>query len=204
RHDRRAQARRIRFLRVRALLAGAMVLGVGAVLTLAAWTDQEQAKTTVTAGTVAIESQVSGTTWASNGTTAVVLPLDATGLYPNQSRAAWVQIRTVADSLPGTVSLTGVQVSVPAEADPHSALRGSLRVRAATVAGPSSCTTGADLGADAAIAAVPAPAQTAQLLAGKAQHVVTYCIIVSLPSSAPSSAQGGQVTPTWTFTGTTG
>ncbi|GAA3945032.1 SipW-dependent-type signal peptide-containing protein [Microbacterium soli] len=195
------EQRRRTLLRARALLAAALVLGIGGTVTVAAWTDQEHATTTVTAGRFAIESRVSGTTWASNDTTAVTLPLAATDLYPNQSRAAWVQLRTAAGSVPGTVSLTAVQVALPADTAPHTDLRDALRVRAAPVADVGGCGPAAVLGPDVGITAVPP--QSAQTLAGDGQSVVTYCIVVSLPATAVSTAQGGHVEATWTFTGTT-
>ncbi|UWF76726.1 MULTISPECIES: SipW-dependent-type signal peptide-containing protein [Microbacterium] len=46
----RREARRLRFRRIQALLAGGLVLGVGAAATLAAWNDTEHGSATFTAG----------------------------------------------------------------------------------------------------------------------------------------------------------
>jgi predicted ribosomally synthesized peptide with SipW-like signal peptide len=54
-------ARRRRSTRVRAVLAGGLVLGIGAAVTLAAWTDQEFATGTFTAGHLNLVGSTSGT-----------------------------------------------------------------------------------------------------------------------------------------------
>lgn len=49
--------------KVAAILAGGLVLGVGATVTLAAWNDSEFASVTLTAGTFNLQGSVDGTTW---------------------------------------------------------------------------------------------------------------------------------------------
>jgi len=49
--------------KVRAVLAGGLVLGVGAAVTLAAWNDSEFATGTFTAGTFNLEGSTDGTTF---------------------------------------------------------------------------------------------------------------------------------------------
>ncbi|WP_349828827.1 SipW-dependent-type signal peptide-containing protein [Brevibacterium litoralis] len=54
--------------RVRALLAGGLVLGVGGTVVLAAWTDSEFAEATFTAGSFNLEGSDDGTTYADQDT----------------------------------------------------------------------------------------------------------------------------------------
>ncbi|MBB1022229.1 hypothetical protein G6030_13170, partial [Dietzia sp. E1] len=53
-------SRPARSRRTRAVLAGGSVLGIGAVVTLAAWTDDNWAGSTFSGGTFAVESSASG------------------------------------------------------------------------------------------------------------------------------------------------
>ncbi|WAA65267.1 SipW-dependent-type signal peptide-containing protein [Microbacterium oxydans] len=191
------------FRRVRALLAGGLVLGVGATMTIAAWTDQELATSTVSAGTFSIVSRSDQGAFASHGPSETVLtvPLDAAGLYPGVKKAAYVQVQA-SGTLGGTVNLTAVTVTNNAGGAPTGAdlaLQNAIKVNIAVVAGPANCTTGAT--AAAALTAVPAlPAQT---LTVSPLNTITYCIVLELPADATGTAQGGTVKPTWTFTGST-
>lgn len=54
--------------KVRAILAGGLVLGVGAAITLAAWTDNEWARGIFASGQFGIEGSTNGTTWADHPT----------------------------------------------------------------------------------------------------------------------------------------
>jgi len=54
--------------KARALLAGGLVLGVGAAITLAAWNDSEFARGTFTAGTFNMVGSTDGTTYAEHAT----------------------------------------------------------------------------------------------------------------------------------------
>ncbi|MGY1551866.1 SipW-dependent-type signal peptide-containing protein [Microbacterium sp. A588] len=204
---RRVRQRRVQSLRLRAVLAGALVLGVGGTATLAAWTDQEYASAQITAGTFSIVSRTAqAPTFAPHDTAAnaVALPLNAANLYPGQSRAAWIQITTVG-TVPGSVQLTGV--SAPVNDARGTALGNALSVRiiaTTTTSGAApSCTTATTGGVTyTGIGTVPAlPVQTLQ---ANGANFVNYCVVVTLPANTPTGAQGGVVTPTWTFTGATG
>ncbi|MEV7572241.1 SipW-dependent-type signal peptide-containing protein [Pseudarthrobacter sp. NPDC089323] len=52
--------------KIRAVLAGGLVLGIGAAVTLAAWNDSEFAQGTFTAGTFNLEGSTDGTAYSSN------------------------------------------------------------------------------------------------------------------------------------------
>ncbi|MDQ0641891.1 SipW-dependent-type signal peptide-containing protein [Microbacterium murale] len=204
----RQSRRRRTFARARALLVGALVLGVGASATVAAWTDNEFASSQITAGTFSIVSRTaSAPTFAAHdaAANAVTLPLNATNLYPGQSRSAWIQI-TTAGSVPGTVQLTGVVA--PTNGANGDTLRDSLDVRIVPTTAAANTTPTCDTGTTGGITYtgignVPTtlPAQTLQ---ANGTNVVNYCIIITVRADAATTAQGGIVTPTWTFTGTTG
>ncbi|WP_460795041.1 SipW-dependent-type signal peptide-containing protein [Microbacterium sp. GXF0217] len=205
RRTRIAGRRRLRSLRVRAVLAGALVLGVGGSATLAAWTDQELASTTVTAGTFALASRTSTSDpFVSHGGGAegtAVMTFNATGLYPGQVRSAWIQIQNTG-SIAGTVNLTTVGVTASGTAS--TALRDAVQVRYVPVAAPgdmASCTT-STTGGTSVTGLASVPTLTALPIAAGA--TVGYCIVLTLPTTTPTGAQGGSAVPTWTFTGTTG
>ncbi|MEI3842970.1 MULTISPECIES: SipW-dependent-type signal peptide-containing protein [Microbacterium] len=203
---------RTRSRRLRALLAGGLVLGVGASLTFAAWTDQEAATSTITAGTFAIEARTDLGAFVDSPRTPVVqLPLAATGLYPAQKRAAWIQIRNKG-TVPGTVSLSAVTVTgadgTSAPTGASAALQNALKVGVAvsTTTDPSaapSCTTSTPTTAVATgVQNIPLPTATGALQAG-GTNIVTFCVVLELPVQADNASQGGDVRPTWTFTATT-
>ncbi|MFC4137344.1 MULTISPECIES: SipW-dependent-type signal peptide-containing protein [unclassified Microbacterium] len=191
--------------RIRALLAGGLVLGIGAAGTLAAWTDEENAGSTVQAGTFSLVSQTRDDAFASHGSgNAARLGLDATGLYPGVSKAGWMQIKT-SGTLGGTVTLTGIALSTPATTAADQALRDALTVRVVPVAQTTDCTPATSGGTAQSLLTVPTAAQLPPIaLTGNGGNTATYCVILSLPSTAPTTAQGGTVSPVWTFTGTTG
>ncbi len=62
--------RRRKAPKVRAILAGGLVLGVGAAITLAAWNDSEFAQGTFTAGAFNLEGSTDGSTFGENPVTA--------------------------------------------------------------------------------------------------------------------------------------
>lgn len=191
-------------MRARALLAGGLVLGVGATLTVAAWTDQENAKATITAGTFGLSSATRDTPLGSHdGQNAAVLGLDATGLYPGAKKAGWIQIES-SGSVAGSVTLSDVALGAPATAEKDQKLRDSLTVRVAIVSQASECTKDTTGGAELPLLTVPTAAQLPPVhLAPNGQSDAVYCVILSLSSNAPSIAQGGAIAPVWTFTGTT-
>jgi predicted ribosomally synthesized peptide with SipW-like signal peptide len=210
------EARSRRFRRVRALLAGGLVLGIGATATLAAWTDQEFTHATITAGTFAVESRVSAGAAFVSAPSNPTLALNATGLYPGEKRAAWIQIRD-RGSVGGVVSLSGVAVTGADGSAPvlnSLALRNGLKASVAvnTGLGPgtdpatwcTTSTTATSTTGAAGIGTVPTPTATGTLIAaGAQQNIVTFCVILELPAGADNSVQGGAVIPTWTFTATT-
>lgn len=197
------------FTRVRALLAGALVLGVGGTATLAAWTDEEYATAEISAGTFAMESRttLAEDAWRQHSSEEPApLQLNAAGLFPGETRAAWIQIRTASESVPGVVALTGVTNGgggAPT-VNPAKALWEGLAAQIGVVENPDACTAAYTGGTHVALGAVPTLEQLpAQQLPGGGAGVVTYCLVVTLSPNTANEAQGGSVAPTWEFTGST-
>lgn len=199
------EKRRLRSRRIRAILAGGLVFGVGAAATIAAWTDQELATTTITAGTFSIVSRAgtSGSFSASGpGTNTVTFTADLSGMRPGVRKAQVVQVQP-GGSLGGTLNLTGVTVTNNAGGAPTGAdleLRNALRV-AVTVIPPEQCTDASVAMPSGGLASVPTVAQ--QTLTTSPLSTISYCFVIGLPADATGQAQGGVVRPTWTFTGQT-
>lgn len=190
-----------RSVRLRALLSAGMVLGLGAVSTLAAWTDESTATATFSAGTLDLKLRT-----LPDGTLAdsvALTTLNMTAMYPGVSKAAMVQVSN-SGSVPLSYTLTGSAVAgLPGQGGD---LGASLLVgvysggSANNTATTGSC-TGTRIGtADAALIspliATPqalAPAGTADL-----------CLVVSLPSTAASNLQGTSTTASFAFTASMG
>jgi predicted ribosomally synthesized peptide with SipW-like signal peptide len=62
--------------KIRAVLAGGLVLGIGAAVTLAAWNDSEFAQGTFTAGTFNLEGSTDGAAFAEHATSSAAATLD--------------------------------------------------------------------------------------------------------------------------------
>lgn len=93
--------------KAKALLAGGLVLGVGAAVTLASWTDQEWASGIFSTGTFEIETSVDGENFdhpphqITNGEAALQFDLTGTGatnMYPGQTIAAPFAMRLTDDT----------------------------------------------------------------------------------------------------------
>lgn len=198
--------------RVRALLAGGLVLGIGIpATTLAAWTDSEYLTTSVGTSRFDLESRsASAPTFASHVNAAGALALGMPGGFsPGASRFAYADFRTSTDStVGGTVQLTGQTITVTSGA---AFTAGDLSYRIASVAATASCdattmaaaTTwlGSTAGAFTAIGQVGTTNLTVPVAAAAATPV-RLCVEARLSASAPSSYQGRSFDLAWVFTGT--
>jgi predicted ribosomally synthesized peptide with SipW-like signal peptide len=97
--------RRRRSRMIRAILAGGLVLGVGAAVTLAAWNDSEFVTGTFTAGTFNLEgSTTNGTTFTDHATSpggALTFTVPAAALSPTDSVSAPFAVRLAANTTNG-------------------------------------------------------------------------------------------------------
>jgi predicted ribosomally synthesized peptide with SipW-like signal peptide len=200
-------------LRLRALLAGGLVLGIGATVTLAAWSDSEYTAATFTSGRFGILGGSNGGSFAdhptSPGPTLVFSPV-LTGVYPGSGAGfTSVQIRTASVASGGFDSVAGVvrlQTSTAATGNLAAALVYAVRVM------PSGALCNEALFSNAAApvivpnatpltTAVAASAANVQTLPAAAGGTVSYCIRIELPTAAADNAQNGTATVTWQFAG---
>ncbi|MFC9350571.1 SipW-dependent-type signal peptide-containing protein [Arthrobacter sp. NPDC057013] len=200
-----ARMRSRTFTRVRAVLAGALVLGVGASVTLASWTDSEYAAGAFTASTFRLESSTQTTDWRDSTSAAdASLTVNATGLSPGASGYSWLNVRTTAAStVGGTVVLTS--------STPVGDLSPQLEYRAVLTSAATTCDASAFSGTPLFIAgsasaylpasAVGAPPVSSPITAA-GNSPVRYCFDMRIKTGADNSFQGKSATVTWLFTGT--
>ena len=201
--------RSIYALRVRAVLASGLVLGVGATVTLASWSDNEFATGNFTSSVFATESSVNGTPYADNAVSPGPTVSLAGPFAPGVSHYFPVLIRTKTNSVAGTVVLGGATV---AGADALT-LGATLVYRVVSTTG--ACAGAAFSGSPTFV--VGAAATTRALTAGQEGGVTNtlvaatgvapgaatgFCFEVTLPASAANSLQGKTATATWQFVAT--
>ncbi|EMY34300.1 hypothetical protein D477_010371 [Arthrobacter crystallopoietes BAB-32] len=169
------------------------MLGVGAALTVAAWTDQEHATGTFQAGVFGIEGNPNGTGWGEHPSDelAASLKFSAGAMHPGSLQYAYLDVRRTASStMAGTVSLTSSAGS--------GALAPYLKYRVAVVeegvACDASTVSGDYLGANG----VPV-AGAAGVLA--TDTPVRYCFEVRLDLGTPNDMQGATGSISWGITG---
>lgn len=191
-------------LRLRAMLAAGLVLGVGGMTTLAAWTDTENATGTFGASIFGTESQSAGSpSYASNTTTpGATLTFAATGMSPGTSYYAWLNVRTTpASTVGGVVQLTSTATS--------GTLAGALQYRAVRMTdasptatcGPTAFTAGSPVfvaGASATyLAASQVPATAVESTIGAGAGHLGFCFDVRVAPGSADSFQGTTGTVTW-------
>lgn len=191
-----------RLTRARAVLAGAVVLGVGATVTLASWTDNEYASGSFAASVFSTESSTVAGVWSSNRSApGASLAFSASGMSPTVSFYAWLNIRTsAASNVAGTVRLTA--------ATPSGTLADVLQYRAVrTATSSSSCDASAFTGSPTyiaggassylAVTTVPASPVVSAISAPSGE--LRFCFEVQVQSGAANSYQGTSATVTWLF-----
>jgi predicted ribosomally synthesized peptide with SipW-like signal peptide len=191
-------------------LAGALVLGVGATMTLAAWTDQEVATGAFAASVFDVVSSPDATPLTSHGTApGATLTFAATGLSPGTSVFAHLDVATSTGStVGGTLTLTAIGSATTAGIGLADAL-GYRIVRLTGTTTPCTASaftapaqwvtpaTGAYTNVTAAL-----PALSAVALDSGGVNVRRLCVEAQLAGAASSDHQGASSTVTWSFTGT--
>lgn len=210
--------------KVMAIAAGGLVLGVGASVTLAAWTDTEwvfggNGTGGLGIGTSTFEvEQATDEEFAefenleNNPGGEIVFTPDALDLTPGDVVYASVALRTASESLAGQVLLqpavAAAGIGNPAVDDPGNVLAGALDLRVATDDAPITCGPGA-FGAGATII-VDGPLATGgsaeQTLAANATSTQFYCFEITLPALADgddgADLMGRTIAPAWAFNAT--
>ena len=201
---RRERPGRSRWLRLRALLAGGLVLGVGGAVTLAAWNDSEYASSTVTASTFGIEGSVNGGAWSEHESAdgAAQLEFDPALplISPGQSGFLQFSVRTTADSTAsGAVSLQTPTLAGSA------ALQGALEYAVRVIPDGSTCTDalfqngGAEVVVSNGTALAATVPENAVELAPQAGSTADYCVRITMVPEADNDVQGETMTATWQF-----
>ncbi|SEE63562.1 SipW-cognate class signal peptide [Arthrobacter alpinus] len=216
--------------KVRALLAGGLVLGVGAAFTLAAWTDNEWVfgatadGTNTNPGTKTYQMQQN--TWtgatgvaawsdqpAKNGG-ALTFSVGATDLTPGKTVYAPMQLRAVAGSEALTATLAeGVQSAAPVSTTANSTpLYSALQYGVQTGVTEADCKVGTMTGGTTLVPAGSAlTANSAVTIAldagapGAPGTAVDLCFAITLPTTVTDvTLQGKNTIPVWRFTSITG
>ncbi len=197
--------RQMRNRRIKAVLAGGLVFGIGSAATLAAWTDTEEASGSFKAGTFNIELAVDGS-WSSN----TDMTFDASGMYPGSKVYAPVFVRTTPDTtMDGELAVSSAGATGDA-----GGIAESLEYRAVTSSltpgaeSSFSCSENSFSGSSTYVyggASTTVPLASNATGAGKqaikpnAGDVRAYCFEVTLPTESPNTAQGSSAANTWTF-----
>lgn len=184
-----------RGMQLKALLSMGILLGFGAVSTLAAWTGTATATSSLGAATVTL-----GVGATAVDTNSYTVPISGANWYPGLSQAAVVVVKntgsvTVPYSISGSITETGAGAL-------GNALNVVVTTGAVTVTAPNSFCGGAHLLEKPALAAFPSAAAGPATLAPQAS--VTLCVQYSLPAGAASSLQGNSTSVKLTFTASVG
>lgn len=183
-----------RSVRIRALLAAGMVLGLGAVGTLAAWTDESTATATFSAGT--LDLKLGTLPEGPFSDTVALTTLDMAAMYPGASKAGMVSI-----SNSGTVPLA-YTLAGTASGDLGAALKVGVYAGGAATNEANTGTCSGTLLGSADLPLVGAIISSARTL--PAASAENLCLLVKLPAIAPNTLQGTTSTATFTFTGSMG
>jgi len=197
-------------LRLRAVLAGGLVLGVGATVTLASWNDSEYASGSFTTSVFDTESNVQGGGYADNSTApGPTVTFSGAGFSPGASEYFNVLIRTKANSTAGTAVLNAATLGGTDAATLGAAL--VYRVVRTTGTCNSSAFTGSPVfvvGAAATFRALTLGQETgvtntlATATVSAPGAPTGFCFEVTLPAGAANSLQGKTATATWQFVAT--
>lgn len=195
-------AARHAFTRARAVLAGALVLGVGATITLAAWNDSEYATGSFTASTFNTESSTVAGVWASNTVApGAALAFGATAMSPTVSSYAWINIRTTAAStVGGTITLASVtQVGTLAAVLEYRAVRTPATTTTCDATAFAGTPTYIAGGSSTYLAVTGVPGTPVASAITSPSGELRFCFDVRVTSSAANSYQGTSATVTWLF-----
>ncbi|MFD6815416.1 SipW-dependent-type signal peptide-containing protein [Microbacterium sp. NPDC060132] len=192
---------RLRSRRLRALLAGGLVLGIGTTATLAAWNDSEFGSATFTAGRFDLVGATDGVTFSSHATTgaaaALNFQLPPTAMAPGTTTYALFSVKTASPSVAGVLQLTA---GTPGGTGLASSLTYGVRAIAGTTCSAATYPGGTAVVADGS--ALTAGGASTQAVSANGASVVNYCFAVTLPTTAPNTAQGLTMTQTWQIQGT--
>lgn len=187
------------WLRMRAVLAGGLVLGIGTTATLASWNDAEYASGTLTTSTFDLQSSldnVPGNFSSHPADTPLVLDFAATNLAPGSLKQEQIFIRNTGN-IAGTYTFSAPTVS---EGDSSFPLQNYLKYRAIETTGTCSAasfTSGTPkylAGGASTWVAIASPASTPRGIGTNGTPVVGICVELKLDTLTPNDRQGKTAT----------
>ena len=224
-----AQKRTVTRNRIMALLAGGIVLGVGATATLASWNDSEWVYAGNGSGGPGVGTSVfevqqdasnpaTGTfaDFESNPGDALTFSAGALALSPGQTVYAPVALKTTSTSIAGTMDLkaavaaTGVTATSPAVLDaPGAGLWNALTLQVVVSDSSYTCNLAAMSAQTEVVAAgsaLNAAGTATRNLSAAGANTQYYCFAITLPTPGTAGAfdslQGHVVAPAWQFAAT--
>jgi predicted ribosomally synthesized peptide with SipW-like signal peptide len=208
----KAARRQRTFTRVRAILAGALVLGVGATMTLASWTDNEFATGSFATSKFDTQSSIDNSAWAdSTAAPGAAITFAGTGMSPDTHRYGYVLIRTKPNSVAGTLTFAAPTVT-NGGTDTSPFLGAALQYKAIAISAAgctaTTFTTGTPtyiVGGASTYSALSTAGSTGVALpaaTASAGSPAGYCFDVYLPTGADPLLQGKSVSVTWNVTAT--
>lgn len=201
----------------KALLAGGVVLGLGATMTLAAWTDDVWVSGSFNAGTFNVQGAVdsAGTVWREYGSSessevgGLNFTFTPTAMSPGQSVYAPLNLRVGPDSSPYNAAITVASAPTAPASGADLAFFDKLRISLYGVS-PANCNfEGTDGKNPTPTPTLPGydyeslnttSTSTLLTLVGSTSAPQGVCFRITLDSSATSAVQGGQANGlTWRF-----
>lgn len=177
-------------IRVRAALAGGLVFGLGAGLTVASWTNAEFTRSTFTASTFGVQSSVNGAAFTTNAT----ISATASGLYPSATlttgrRYISLRVLTTATSVAGTVRLSATAATgTLAPVLRYRIVLATTCTAAAFTGSPTYVVGGASTYQAANAALSPTTALSLAAAAGTGRD---FCLEFSIPTGSSQVTYGG-------------
>lgn len=207
--------------KVFAIASAGLVVGVGAAMTLATWTDTEWDYAGLGnvpgLGTSVFVVQQDATnpytgnafgSYHTNPGNSLDFETGALALSPGVSVAAPVAYETTSDSVAGTLQLQpAVAATGVTSNDPTNALWNDLELQVGWVSVTPGDTVPACTSSLTGFTSIPmtgsglgaTPEINPQDLDAKTGNVLHYCFVVTMPADAPSTLQGLTVAPAWQF-----
>jgi predicted ribosomally synthesized peptide with SipW-like signal peptide len=188
-------------IKVRAALAGGLVFGLAAGLTVASWTDAERVGATFTASSFDLQTSLQGATYT--GATSVTGSVS--GMYPGALAYISLKVKTAAVSAAGTVSLIAAANSTGLDAVLRYRIVQTLAACTSTAftTGSPVYVVGNSVPTYQQVNAALAPT-LGIAAAANASTEVGFCIELGLPATgvAQGTYAGTSGTVTWNIIGT--
>lgn len=183
-----------RSIQIKAILSLGVLVGLGSVSTLAAWTGTATATSPISAGTIslAVGGSAAGATTAS-----YTVPITPTTWYPGTTGAATVVVKNTS-SVSAPYSIKG---SVTESGGATLGLSMVVSVKTGATLSGSTCQGGTEVVAKPAGSAFPADATRPALAAGASESL---CVQYTLPINAANALQGASTSLILTFTASVG